>query len=125
MIQRIQTVYLFLAFCLMAAVVFVPFSPSGVILSTSGTVAVLALITIFLYKKRRLQINMCYVMLLLSVLVYAFYFIFDRQNLSRGEFFPHLQSTFVFPFIAIIFLYLAIRGIKKDEKLIRSLDRLR
>ena len=125
MIQRIQTVYLFIAFCLMATLVFVPFSSHLIIIIGSGIAAFLSIINIFLYKKRSLQRKICYIILLLSVLIYLFDFIFERQYLPFAELFWSNRFTFIFPFIAIIFIYLAIRGIKKDEKLIRSLDRLR
>ena len=126
MIQRIQTVYLFFVFCLMVALVFIPFYLSSPFMTgfNTGYFAVIALsmiIAIFLYKKRNIQIGICYAMLLALVLAYIIYFIVNFKSLSL----PELPYTFIFPFIAIIFLYLAIRGIKKDEKLIRSLDRLR
>jgi len=121
MIQRIQTVYLFFVFCLMAALVLIPFSPSWMISLDAGIVAVLSIITIFLYKKRSLQIKISYIMLLLLVLAYILHFIENHQPLV----FSKIGYTFIFPFIAFIFIYLAIRGIKKDEKLVRSLDRLR
>jgi len=121
MIQRIQTVYLFFAFCLMAALVLLPFSSSLIILIDSGVAALLSIINIFLYKKRKLQRKICYIILLLLVLAYIIYFSFEYQNFSFSE----IRYTFIFPFIAVVFIYLAIRGINKDEKLIRSLDRLR
>jgi len=129
MIQRIQTVYLLLTFCLMAAIVFIPFSISSF---TTGfyegfftIIAIAVIITVFLYKKRKLQIRICYALLFAQVFAYLFFFIFDRTPLSLTELFQHTRFTFVFPFIACILVYLAIRGIKKDEKLVRSLDRLR
>jgi len=125
MIQRIQTVYLLLSFCLMAILVLMPFSSLWMIVIDAGAVAVLAAIVIFLYKKRDLQVKISYAMLLLLVLMYALYFIFDWHYLSFTELFRHVRFTFLFPFIAFILVYLAIRGIKKDEKLVRSLDRLR
>jgi len=125
MIQRIQSVYLFFVFCLMATLAFIPFSSSLAVLVGVGTVAVLALITIFFYKNRSLQIKISYTMLLLLVLIYALYFIENRLYLPVADFLRQVRFTFVFPFISIILVYLAIRGIKKDEKLIRSLDRLR
>ena len=76
MIQRIQTVYLFFVFCLMAATIFFPFANSFMVLIDAGIVAVLSLITIFLYKKRKLQIKICYLLLLLLVLIYVLDFIF-------------------------------------------------
>ena len=130
MIQRIQTVYLFFVFCLMAIFAFIPF-PSlnsfseGFYIGFASVIAVTAVITSFLYKNRRIQIRLCYGMLVSLVLIYLLYFIFNKQNFSFSELFGHVRYTFVFPFISIILVYLAIRGIKKDEKLIRSLDRLR
>ena len=125
MIQRIQTVYLLFAFCLMAALVFIPFSSLLMIMIDAGIIAVLAAIAIFLYKKRNLQIKISYVMLLLLVLMYALFFIFDQQSLPFTKIFQNVRFTFIFPLIAAVFIYLAMRGIRKDEKLVRSLDRLR
>jgi len=131
MIQRIQSVYLFFVFCLMAILVFVPFYPSsssfmlGFNAGYFAMVAVVAIITIFLFKKRNKQIRICYAILLLIILIYTINFIFDRQALPVKELFSLTRYTFVFPIIAFILIYLAIRAIKKDEKLVRSLDRLR
>ena len=121
MIQRVQTIYLFLVFCLMAVVVFIPFFTFWAIMSNTAMIAILSIITIFLYKKRKLQINISYVLLFLLILEYALYFIFDNRNIAFSE----ILFTFIFPFVSLILVYLAIRGIKKDEKLIRSLNRLR
>jgi hypothetical protein len=130
MIQRIQTVYLFFVFCLMAVLVVFPFSIAsswsmGVITGLAVAVAFASIVNIFRYKKRDMQIRMCYAMLVLLVLIYALYFIFERNYLPLSDFLQHVRFTFSFPLIACIFLYLAIRGMKKDEKLVRSLDRLR
>lgn len=125
MIQRIQTVYLFFVFCFMAILVLIPFSSFWPVSLNAGLIAVLALILAFLYKNRNLQIKIAYLLLFLLILMYALYFIFDRHGLPVTELFKHARFTFIFPFISFIFVYLAIRGIKKDEKLVRSLDRLR
>jgi len=125
MIQRIQTVYLFFVFCLMVILVFFPFSSSWTVLIVTGLIAALAMITVFLYKKRKLQLKISYLILFLLILLYALYFIFDRQTLPLSELFRQVGHTFVIPLVSCVLAYLAIRGIKKDEKLIRSLDRLR
>ena len=125
MIQRIQTVYLFIAFCLMVALAFIPFSSSLMVPAGAGIIALLTLVTIFLYKKRSMQIKNCYLILLLLILIYLLDFIFERQYLPFADFFENSRYTYIFPFIACILVYLAIRRIKKDEKLVRSLDRLR
>ena len=131
MIQRIQSIYLFIVFCLMAILVFVSFYPSSFSFMSGfnagyfAAVAISTIITIFLYNKRKLQIKLCYAVMFLLVLIYAINFIFDRQNLQIADFFQYSRLSFIFPFISLILVYLAIRGIKKDEKLVRSLDRLR
>lgn len=87
--------------------------------------ALLASVTILFYKRRKLQINLGYLTIFAIVLIYVFgaFFLWDlKQN-----YLVSISYTIVctFPFIALIFEFLAIRGIKKDEKLIRSLNRLR
>jgi len=126
MIQRIQSVYLFFVFCLMAAIVFFPIYSNlhWLVSGITGIVALLAIVAIFLYKNRGMQIRISYIMLLLLISIYCFSFV-DWQYWSITNFYQHARFTFVFPFIAIILLFLAIRAIKKDEKLVRSLDRLR
>lgn len=88
-------------------------------------VAVLALVTIFLYRKRMLQIRLCLFMILLLVGYYAtlgaFVFLMNV---------PHAIAivpswTVCLPFVSIIAAWLAIRGIGKDEMLVKALDRLR
>ena len=130
MIQRIQTIYLLLIACLMIVLLFVPVSNnisySWVLSLNAGIVALLSGITIFLYKQRKLQIKLCNVILGLLVLFYVFIFVFNLDlplNVSIRDL--GFSYTALFPFIAIIFDFLAIRGIKKDEKLVRSMDRLR
>ena len=126
MIQRIQSVYLFFAFCLIATLVFIPFYPTtsymmGFNAGWFAVTALSAIITIFLFKKRKIQIRICYAMILSLVLAYIIYLFVNFGSLSLTG----MNYTFLFPFIAIIFVFLALQGIKKDEKLIRSLDRLR
>ena len=131
MIQRIQSVYLLFVFCLLTILVFIPFSSNTIAFKTGfyagyfGVVALAAMATIFLYKNRNLQIKICYGIFAALILIYALYFIFDYQNLPLTDFFRHIRFTFIFPFIAGVFVFLAMMGIKKDEKLVRSLDRLR
>lgn len=65
-------------------------------------------------------------MLPLLVLPYALYFYFERSFFPPAEqLFACCGFTFVFPLISFALVCLAIGGIKKDEQLVRSLDRLR
>lgn len=154
MIQRIQSVYLLLVAILMGITAFSPllvlregsdlldFYSYGIIpqdtdlnfvvkhtygvISMAGLSALLAFVNIFLYKKRKVQIRIGYLTSLLIVLFYVtlatyFYFIGNRY----GADLTGIYYGIVLPVIALILNLLAIRKIKKDEKLVRSLDRIR
>jgi uncharacterized membrane protein len=122
MIQRIQTVYLFFVFCLMGVLVFIPFSSSWTVTLDAAIIALLSVVAIFLYKHRKRQILIGNLILLLLVLAYPLHFIFDG---IPADLLRTVRYTFAFPLVAAILVCLAIRGIKKDERLVRSADRLR
>ena len=82
-------------------------------------VAVLAFSTIFLFKNRKAQlllIGFNYFVLIATVVVYVF-------NDGVAEFFK--DWTFYLLITSFIALFLARKGVKADEDLIRSADRLR
>lgn len=82
--------------------------------------AVGALITIFLYKDRRLQIRIVLIGIILSLgLLYLYYH--ETLDFVEGNFSLSAAFTIAIP----IFLFLAARGIRKDQKLIKNMDRLR
>ncbi|MCF0197466.1 MAG: DUF4293 domain-containing protein, partial [Bacteroidaceae bacterium] len=87
--------------------------------------ATLSLITIFLYKNRLLQIRLCTFSILLVVGWYAAYAAFACLLAQRLDtsFSPHWSASM--PFAALVLLVLAWRGIARDERLVKSLDRLR
>ncbi|PSL48821.1 uncharacterized protein DUF4293 [Chitinophaga niastensis] len=86
---------------------------------------------IFLFKKRKMQFRLTVFNILFAVaaLTYQYYVVQQTANkLSSGGVSivsaSYLLASFL-PIIIIILLFLAARGIYKDEKLIKSLDRLR
>ena len=79
-----------------------------------------AFITIFLFKDRKNQLRVSVVTLLLSILSLVIYFS-QTRNYSDGRFTITALVSIAIP----VFLIMAIRGIWKDQKLIKSLDRLR
>jgi hypothetical protein len=85
----------------------------------------ITIITIFLYKKRMLQIRFSVfnIMLLLGLqgLMYYFFRVAERTLSGSGTF----SFLFIFPLVAAILVFLALRAISRDEALVRSLDRLR
>lgn len=129
MIQRVQTVYLLIVAVLMICLLCLSISSAllnnWILLAIAGVTAGIAVLAIFLYKNRKAQIKVCQSVLLFLV---AYYIAFAISNLGvLFELPDQLGAVYpvVFPFIAMIFTFLAIGGIRKDEKLIRSADRIR
>lgn len=85
---------------------------------------VLSLVTIFLYKKRMIQIRITKFGLFVLVGYYILLSSYVWGTFSSlGKFVPSWMICF--PFIAIVLDYLAVRAIRKDERLVKSYDRLR
>ena len=151
MIQRIQTVYLALAFILTAVCLSLPvgvFSPVGMGADTvmfnlwkvtpEGTLAFtvwpmyvillltcpIALVAIFMYKNRPLQSKLCLCNILLTLCWMVVYVLYGYVFKDEGlTFRPAFAACF--PIICLILYLLARRGIIKDEKLVRAADRIR
>ncbi|MDR0823704.1 MAG: DUF4293 domain-containing protein [Prevotella sp.] len=151
MIQRIQSVYLLLVVILMGVTTVSPlmeltgdskllytFSSLGIgqlfavqyptwgVLFFAGLSALIAFINIFLYKKRKAQIKTGILISLLILFFYVtLYVYFQSYTAKYGLTFDKVQFGLALPIIALIFNILAIVRIKKDEKLVKSLDRIR
>jgi hypothetical protein len=154
MIQRIQTVYLFLVGVLSIIVFFSPVAaiitkanvfelsyhgftsspPIDALHSSTwaftivGTlIPAIAFLTIFLFKNRRLQLTMCYINFLL---IDAYYIIviaslwFADKQLALPSRWTY-HYAIILPVVNMVLTFMAIRAINKDEALVRSLDRLR
>ena len=97
--------------------------------------SLLSFVGIALYKKRKKQLMLCRINLIVHILIGVsltiFYYVgkgiaLDRlreNGFSHPEF--GIDAGFFFAIAAIPFLVLAIRGIKGDEKLLQSIDRIR
>jgi hypothetical protein len=84
-------------------------------------------ITIFLYNNRPMQMKLSrlsIVLIILSVVLTIILFMQDYRNIAIGTEVT-IEYGYVLPVLAILFLVLALRYIRKDEKLVRSADRLR
>lgn len=170
MIQRKQSIYLFIAGALLSITYFAPLStfigekdslilyiykvvslvpdsgsPFGAyfvlpLLASVTLIVMLSIVTIFLYKNRKLQliiVRFMHLFLLLYVGVYFFYYVDVLENQSGGyatyEYAVSIPGTgiqiptviFLVPVVSAMLLFMASRGIVSDEKLIRSTDRLR
>jgi hypothetical protein len=94
-----------------------------ILLSVIGAVN---LVTIFLYKKRIIQMRVAFINMLLMLgflgLIYYFTTNFASDLDSKAVSYTLFDA---FPFIAAVLNYLAIRAIGRDEALVRSVDRIR
>jgi hypothetical protein len=91
------------------------------LLLLTGASLILALITIFLYKDRKLQFRLAIGGAILSLLIIVIYFMGTRKFIKPSSL--SLSSLLVFGMLAGYIM--AARGIRKDEKLVKSLDKLR
>jgi hypothetical protein len=82
-------------------------------------------ISIFLYKKRVLQIRLSIFNIILQIgfIGLMFLYLYLGSNKFGVDFITEL--SIILPFAAAIFTFLAIRGIARDEALIRSMNRIR
>ena len=138
MLQRIQSVWLLLATAFDAVTFRFPFysgdwekdTVAAVIdLNAKTTIwltiltvltGALAFVTIFLFDNRKLQLRLSYLGIFLTTILLTMYFI-EMENFFSGT--VALWAVFYFAILACFIL--AARGIWKDEKLIKSMDRLR
>ena len=143
MLQRIQSIWLLLAAAFAAITFRFPFySGDRVVDAVTNTSAhvdlnatttiwlsiitvltgVIGFVTIFLFDNRKLQLRLCYLGIFLTLIMLIMFF------LEVGNYVPG-KGTFalscIFYFAILAFYILAARGIWKDEKLIKNMDRLR
>ena len=133
MIQRIQTIWLLLASAAAFSVLRFPFyyTPTPFALEINGSAqystlislafsACLSFITIFLYGNRMLQLKVVLINFLLSVLIGYFVYKIVIANPGGGFTLPSL-ALFIIPVLQIM----AIVNIYKDDRKVKSADRLR
>ncbi|WBV55482.1 DUF4293 family protein [Chryseobacterium daecheongense] len=129
MLQRIQTIWIFLA-VLAAVFLFITgqdvavFGNIPVIDSACIVLVLVGLLSVFSFKNRKRQILLNTISIIINALligVLAYWLL----NLSGGIQFPEKGIEPVFPLIAIICLFIANIYIRKDERLVKSVDRLR
>lgn len=164
MLQRVQTIYLALAFiCIILLLNFPVFTINSTVndivsvsefnaygfqsesVESESTpfyilyifMALFSLTGIFLYKNRNKQIKVVRLGLITHIMVAIGFLVFSL--FGKATLLGKLSETgienmelkfgfglgYYLLFISIAFLFLAIRGIRADEKLVKSLDRLR
>lgn len=147
MIQRIQTLYLILTIVLS-----ILFLSDGIIVFSDGTlfkltgihfpgnaqavtywlftavllvIPLLACIIIFLYRNRKLQLRLSAFLILLIVVMAGLAFLQITNITDASDASLLIKPKLFYPLLMIVLVLLAIRGISKDEALVKSYDRLR
>jgi peptidoglycan/LPS O-acetylase OafA/YrhL len=152
MIQRIQTVWLFLASLVLFLLLLIPIVTKQAnqtdywivatglyqktnqvssqterftpLLVCTVATALLALVNIFNYTNRSLQKKLAFLNIVFIVAL-SFWIYTAAKKIPGGLEDASYNLGAYFPVLAIVFLALALRGINNDEKLIKSADRLR
>lgn len=155
MIQRIQSLYLFLIFLLSSLLFFgsiLTFSNSAgavikitfanIVKSTESQgfevierllplsviiilIPILSMVTIFFFKRRNIQLRLAVVLIILCILlvialIYGSFTAISQQNASLVPGF-----NMIVPLAILVLSLLAYLGIKNDDRLVKSYDRLR
>ncbi|MDP4187314.1 MAG: DUF4293 domain-containing protein [Bacteroidota bacterium] len=155
MIQRIQTLYLLAAFVLLLILPLFPFAAiiqSGSVLYSFKlfglyilthnsprliytfwpllilwlALGISYLATIFMFKKRIVQMRLCLLNCLFVLIFDVLMYFSGKQFISQLSLnVNYFWWLFFIPFLIIVLTYIAYKAIKKDEDLIRSVDRIR
>ncbi|WP_159017864.1 DUF4293 domain-containing protein [Algibacter sp. L3A6] len=136
MLQRIQTVYLLVAAGISAGLIFVfnlwTTNTDELVFAIDDILyfglflgsAVLSLISIFMFKNRQLQFVLGRLNIILNFILLGF-FVYQSLNLSGETAVSEKGIGMLLPLVSIVLLALANKAIKKDEDLVKSVDRLR
>lgn len=141
MIQRIQSIWLLLAAICASLAFFIPFGTefvselntktvlgegmnaknNTVVLIIIADIILCALIAIFSYKNRKVQKAFCMIIIILSLacigfMIYTAEFAVENTSVRLG---------IITPILSLVFAILALQGVRKDDKLVKNLDRLR
>jgi hypothetical protein len=137
MIQRIQTIYLFFAFIVTGVLpFFIPlwimtngkdyfFMQNEIYAIVLGLSTTLSLLSMLSFKKRQNQFVIGRLNIILNLILLGL-FVYRSLNLSGETLAVSEKGIGMFlPIVAIVLLVLANKAIKKDEDLVKSVDRLR
>ena len=139
MLQRIQTIYLFLAAVITGVLPFIfplwkeqvgteivdfYFMKEMSYVALFGLSTALSVVSIISFKKRQNQFVMGRLNIILNLILLGL-FVYRLLTLSGETTVSEKGIGMFLPIVAIVFLVLANKAIKKDEDLVKSVDRLR
>lgn len=145
MIQRIQSIFLLLSSVGFLGLFGLPFATSGtsipqlladnvynvqdspILMALAGVGGLVCLGAIFLYNNRQLQIKLSYLSIVCAVLLILVTILLIYNERTITEHAESINDGFgiYLPVLSIVLSILAGRYIKKDENIVRSMDRLR
>lgn len=117
--QRKQTIYLVLVVIMMIAVAFMSGGGEQVAAAIVGMQAVRAILS---YENRKKQMRLCRFgepMCLILIGMFALNHWYFAQDVTPIPFYPCLEV------VSIVLFEMAYRGVKHDDDLVRSADRIR
>jgi len=137
MIERVQTIFLFLS-AIQSVVVFVGIplwiDASGIQVDIKNNTLIclplilgcfMSLIIIFSYKNRLRQMKLCRINIIFNILIIALYVFLLSFNNFQSLLETNFRFGFFIPLINFLLLTTALYYIKKDDDLIKSIDRVR
>lgn len=152
MIQRLQSVFLLIATILQGLLFWEPIDflrwkgaqedvqsvqymedgiwdvyDSPILMGIIAFCSLLSLAAIFLYKNRKAQMSVVQVngFVVVAFLVYSLYYVLSMRGLVSSPFALVVGAGLPFLVFALALIFLAIRYIRKDDRLVKSMDRLR
>ena len=135
MLQRIQSVYLLLVTIVSWGLIFIFslwtteeiefFAKDNTLVFIMFLISgLLSAVSIFMFKNRQSQFVLGRLNIILNLFLLGF-FVYRSLNLSGETIVSEKGIGMLLPILSIVFLVLANKAIKKDEDLVKSVDRLR
>jgi uncharacterized membrane protein len=129
MLQRIQTIWIFLAvlgavFLFITGQDFSTFGPTPFISIACVILVLFGFISILSFKDRKKQVKLNNISISINALLLGL-LVYWLLTLSGGIDFPEKGIEPIFPFLSIVCLLIANIYIRKDDRLVKSVDRLR
>jgi len=133
MIQRIQSLYIFLHIVIKCFLLYMSLTYNSLfhffinkvdlLSSVLILLIIFSIVTLLSFKKRKTQIKLMYFLITLQLLFMISISIFTYMEVDSLNFLQNYQT--ILCIIGLLLLLLCLRGIKKDQNLIDSIDRIR
>ena len=133
MIQRIQSLYIFLYIVIKCFLLYMSLSYKSlfhffinkvdIFSSVLILLIIFSIVTLLSFKKRKTQIKLMYFLITLQLLFMISISIFTYMKVDSLNFLQNYQT--ILCIVGLLLLLLCLRGIKKDQNLIDSIDRIR